>query len=314
MNRRHHSSAWTTALVLAWAFVAYAPIAAGQAGAARTFSTPEDAAKELIRVAKTGTLQDLLALFGPDAQELVDNSDPVTARRNRQIFTVAAAERWHLVDQDANAKTLVVGNEDWPFPVPIVKEGTSWRFDAAAGKEEVLDRRIGRNELAVIETCRGYVTAQTRYAQQGHDGKPAGLYAQRFQSDAGKTNGLYWPTAKGQPRSPLGDLLAQAAEAERPVVAPGSPASTFQGYYFKILTAQGSSAAGGARNYIVNGELSRGFGLVAWPAEYGVTGVMTFIIDKDGALFEQDLGTRTDSVAKAMTAYNPDQSWQRVSE
>jgi len=303
--------------VLAWAFaalIAYAPSTAAQGAGPRTFSTPEDAAKELIRIAKSGSLQDLLQIFGPDAQDLVDNSDPATARRNRQVFTVAAAERWHLVDQGADAKILVIGNEDWPFPVPIVKEGASWRFDAAAGEEEVLARRIGRNELAVIETCRAYVAAQTRYAQQAHDGKPSGLYAQRFQSDAGRTNGLYWPTAKGQPRSPLGDLLAQAAGEERPVAAPGSQASTFHGYYFKILTAQGSSAAGGAHSYIVNGEMSRGFGLVAWPAEYGVTGVMTFIIGKDGVLFEQDLEARTDGVAKVVTAYNPDASWHRVSE
>jgi len=303
--------------VLAWAFaalIAYAPSTAAQGAGPRTFSTPEDAAKELIRIAKSGSLQDLLQIFGPDAQDLVDNSDPATARRNRQVFTVATAERWHLVDQGADAKILVIGNEDWPFPVPIVKEGASWRFDAAAGEEEVLARRIGRNELAVIETCRAYVAAQTRYAQQAHDGKPSGLYAQRFQSDAGRTNGLYWPTAKGQPRSPLGDLLAQAAGEERPVAAPGSQASTFHGYYFKILTAQGSSAAGGAHSYIVNGEMSRGFGLVAWPAEYGVTGVMTFIIGKDGVLFEQDLEARTDGVAKVVTAYNPDASWHRVSE
>ena len=151
------------------------------------------------------------------ARSLIASSDPATGRRNREVFTVAVAEQWRLVDEPPNRKTLVIGNEEWPFPVPLVKEASGWRFDTAAGKEEVLARRIGRNELAVIQTCLAYVTAQQRYAQQGHDGKPAGVYATKFGSDPGKENGLYWPAARGQQRSPLGDLVAQAAAEGRPL-------------------------------------------------------------------------------------------------
>ena len=190
----------------------------------RTFSTPDDAAKELIRIVKSGTLDDLVALFGPDSRELADGADPATGRQNRETFGVAAREGWKLTDDGADRKILVIGNEGWPFPVPIVKDGTSWRFDAAAGKEEVVARRIGRNELEVIEICRTYVAAQKRYAEQGHDGRSPGVYAQSFRSDPGKQNGLYWPVARGQRRSPLGDLVADAAEEGRAGAAAGQVA------------------------------------------------------------------------------------------
>jgi hypothetical protein len=288
------------------------PMAAGQQARGRTFATPEDAAQALIGVVKAGKLEDLLALFGPDGQELVEGSDPAIARRNREVFKVAAAEAWRLTDQGSDRKTLVIGNEGWPFPVPIVKDGAMWRFDAAAGKEEVIARRIGRNELAVIEVCHTYVVAQQRYAQQGHDGKPAGLFAQTFRSDEGKQNGLYWPVARGQKRSPLGDLVAQAAEQKSPAGTTTASPSTFHGYHFKILIEQGPAASGGARSYVVNGNMSGGFALVAWPAQYDVTGVMTFIINRDGNLYQKDLGPQTETATRSMTRYNPDATWQQV--
>ena len=231
---------------------------------------------------------------------------------NRQVFAVAFREQWHLEDATPTRKTLVVGNEDWPFPVPLVKGADGWRFDTAAGKEEVLARRIGRNELQAIATCRAYVTAQQRYAQQGHDGKPAGVHATKFQSDPGKENGLYWPAARGQKRSPLGDLVAQAAEEGRPLGGDRTQPTPFHGYYFKILTGQGAAASGGARSYIVKGEMSGGFALVAWPAQYDATGVMTFIVNQDGTVRERDLGPQTDAIARKMTVYNPDASWRQV--
>ena len=280
----------------------------------RTFQTPDDAARELIRVVKAGSLEELIAIFGREGRELAAGSDPATGRTNREVFTAAAAEGWHLADQDSNRKTLIVGNEGWPFPVPIVKAGTTWHFDAAAGKEEVIARRIGRNEFAVIETCRTYVAAQGRYAEQGHDGKPAGLYAQAFRSDPGKENGLYWPASHDRKRSPLGDLVAQAAEEKRPLDTAAGQRSTFHGYYFKILTEQGPAAAGGAKSYVANGDMSGGFALVAWPAQYDVTGVMTFIVNRNGIVYQKDLGPETESVAKSMTRYNPDQSWSRVAQ
>jgi Protein of unknown function (DUF2950) len=277
----------------------------------RTFATPEEATDALIAAAKAGNLEALVGIFGPEGKELAASSDPTTARMNREVFTVAARERKQLVEDSPTRRTLVIGNEDWPFPVPIVKEGDRWRFDTAAGKEEVIARRIGRNELSAIAISRAYVGAQRRYAAQGHDGKPKGLYAMTFRSDAGKQNGLYWPAAKGQKLSPLGDLAAKAAEEGTDLGARTSP-EPLHGYYFKILKEQGAAAPGGAKNYVVKGVMSGGFALAAWPAQYDASGVMTFIVGPDGIVREKDLGPETDATARAMTAFNPDESWQIV--
>jgi hypothetical protein len=273
----------------------------------RTFATPEEAVKALDDAVKAGSLADLLALFAPEGKDLAESSDPKTGQQNRQIFAVAFREGWHLVDQGANKKMLVVGNEDWPFPVPLIKQNGKWRFDAAAGKEEVIARRIGRNELAAIATCKTYVVAQERYAKDGHDGKPAGLYAAALRSDPNKQNGLYWPAAKGQKGSPVGDLVADASAAEGREA--GSP---LHGYYFRILTAQGAHAPGGAKPYIVNGNMSGGHALVAWPAQYDGSGVMTFLVDTSGTIRQKDLGPDTASAVKAMTSFDPDKSWTVV--
>jgi Protein of unknown function (DUF2950) len=298
----------------AWlALLASSATAAGQTPTHRTFDTPEDAVKALVETVKTENLDGLLAIFGPEGRELTASSDPATGRMNRRVFTVAVSEQWHLEDAAPNRKTLVIGNEEWPFPVPLVKGADGWRFDTAAGKEEVLARRIGRNELQAIATSRAYVTAQQRYAQQGHDGKPAGVHATKLKSDPGKENGLYWPTARGQKRSPLGDLVAQAAEEGRPIGGADRPQPTgFHGYYFKILTGQGAAGSGGAKSYIVKGEMTGGFALVAWPAQYDATGVMTFIVNQDGTVRQRDLGPQTDAIARKMTVYNPDASWRQV--
>ena len=295
------------------ALLASTAATAGQTAAQRTFAAPEEAVKALVDTVKTGDIDALLAIFGPDGRELIASSDPATARMNRRVFAVAAREQWHLEDSTPTQKTLVIGNENWPFPVPIVKRADGWRFDTAAGKEEVLARRIGRNELDAIATVRAYVTAQRRYAQTGHDGRPAGVHATRFQSDPGKENGLYWPAARGQKRSPLGDLVAQAAEEGVP--PPGrdrTGLTPLHGYYFKILTGQGRAASGGARSYIVKGEMSGGFALVAWPAQYDATGIMTFIVNQDGIVRERDLGPQTADIARKMTVYNPEASWRPV--
>jgi hypothetical protein len=275
------------------------------------FGSAEEAVQALAKVVQAADVQQLTEIFGPDSKELVDTSDPVIARRNRETFTAAFTEGWKLVDAENGGKTLVIGNEDWPFPVPLVKDGNRWRFDTAAGKAEVLARRIGRNELAVIRICGTYVAAQHRYAEHGHDGKPARLYAQNFRSDPGKENGLFWPEVKGKPLSPLGDLVAQAANEGRPI-GEGRQQTPFQGYYYKILTAQGPAASGGAKSYVANGDMSGGFGLVAWPAEYDLTGIMTFIVNQDGVIHEKDLGADTAATASKMSDYNPDESWKRV--
>ena len=291
------------ALALAFTLATVVAAAQGTKVEYRTFATPEDAVNALAAAVKAGNLAEVVAIFAPDGKELAESSDPATAQQNRQIFAVAFKEGWHLVDQGANKKTLVIGNEDWPFPVPLAKQNGKWRFDAAAGKEEVIARRIGRNELAAIATCKTYVVAQQHYAKDAHDGKPAGLYAAALRSEPNRQNGLYWPAAKGQKRSPVGDLVADASAAEGR--EPGSP---LHGYYFRILTAQGAHAPGGAKSYIVNGNMSGGYALIAWPAQYDASGVMTFVVDNTGAI-QKDLGPDTASAVKAITAFNPDKSW-----
>ena len=263
--------------------------------------------RALISAASTDKVDDVVAIFGPEGKELIDNSDPSSARRARQVFSAAASEGWRLTDREGGGKTLVVGNEAWPFPVPLVRESSGWRFDTATGREEVINRRIGRNELSVIDTCETYVLAQHIYARDAHDGRPSGVYAAVFRSDNGKENGLYWTATRKGRRSPLGDRLAAAAY--HPASQASDQPAAFHGYYFRILTAQGASAPGGARSYMVNGEMTGGFALVAWPAQYDVTGVMTFIVGSDGIVRQKDLGAGTDAAVRAMAAYDPDGSW-----
>jgi hypothetical protein len=302
---------WAGAAI-AVAALAFASAELWAQAAQRTFATPEEAVRELAAAAKRGNLNEVIAFFGPGGTELISSSDAATARTNRDVFVAAFTERWRLADEKGGRKTLVIGNEDWPFPVPLVKDKTQWRFDTEAGKEEVLARRIGRNELDVIDICRTYAAAQRQYASTGHDGKPAGLYAALLRSDPGKQNGLYWPADKGARRSPLGDLVAQAATEGRGLEENRQPPAPFHGYLFKILTAQGPKVAGGAKSYVVDGNLSGGFALVAWPAQYDATGVMTFLINQSGAVWQKDLGADTAKIASAMKAYDPDTSWNEV--
>ena len=281
------------------------------APSARAFPSAEEAVIALNATVEKGDMAGVAAFFGPDGRDLVDASDPVVTRRNLEVYRIAVAERWRLVKGEGGT-TLVIGNEGWPFPVPLVQDANGWHFDTAAGREEILARRIGRNELAVMQICRTYVAAQRRYARQGRDGAPAGLYAKTFRSAPGRQNGLYWAVAAGQPRSPLGDLVTAAAEDDLSSRATREKPSPFHGYYFRILTAQGRAAAGGERDYVVGGRLSGGFALVAWPARYDETGIMTFIVNQDGIVHEKDLGADTDAAARKMTLYDPDASWAPV--
>lgn len=282
---RAHARASARLLCAAALVAALACQAASPVAEQRTFASPEDAVKALIQVAKDAKVEELMKLLGPEAQRLVDVSDSKTARQNREVFVVAAAEGWRLTDNGANGRVLVVGYESWPFPIPLVADAGRWRFDTAAGVEEVLARRIGRNELAVIRACRTYVYAQRVYASRGHDGKPKGVYATALRSDPGRHNGLYWPATRGEARSPLGDLIADAAGE-----------SSFHGYHFKILAPREQN----------------GFALAAWPATYDGTGVMTFVVNQDGVVREKDLGSDTPRLAGTMTAYNPDDTWNSV--
>ena len=280
-------------------------------GNPETFPSPEAAVHALSDAAARDP-DALREVFGAGADDVIDSSDPATARQNREVFTVAMAEGWKLTDNGSGGKTLVAGNEEWPFPVPIVKTGSGWSFDTAAGKEEIIARRIGRNELAAVRLCRTYAVAQRRYAQDAHDGRPAGRFARVFRSDPNKHNGLYWLATGGDQRSPLDDLVADAP-IDRREAGPGTPPAPLHGYYFKILTAQGPAAPGGAMDYLADGEMTRGFALVAWPAQYDLTGVMTFVINQGGVVYQRDLGTATDTTVRNMTLYDPDaKSWEPV--
>lgn len=277
----------------------------------RRFDTPEEAVRAFTDTVKRGQLDELLTYFGPEGKALVASSDAATGRRNQEVFVAAVAEQWHLEDSGPDTKELIVGNEDWPFPIPLVKDEDGWRFDAAAGMDEVLTRRIGRNELAVIDIARAYAAAQRAYARSGHDGKPAGLFARRFTSEPGTRNGLYWPARRGEPRSPLGELVASASGEGEDLAARKEPAP-FHGYYFRILTAQGSAAPGGAMDYVKDGDMSGGFALIAWPAEYGATGITTFIVGPEGTVLEKDLGDDTAASARSITRFDPDATWTKA--
>jgi len=297
-----------TARAAATALVILSFGALGEDSPQKTFATPEDAVVALVDAAVAANTQELLALFGPDGKKVLDSGDPVMDQRNREVFLVAYAERAALMAVGPNRRVLYIGYEDWPLPIPLVKEGKAWRFDTAAGAQEILYRRIGRNELNTIDVAQVYVQAQQEYAAQARDGKPAGAYAQKFASTPGKHDGLYWKSEDPEELSPLGEFAA-AAHGYRSTDGQPTP---FHGYLYRILTAQGKSATGGELNYVANGEMRNGFALVAYPAAYRVSGVMTFIVDQDGVVYQKDLGAETPRIAADIGRFDPDSSWQKV--
>jgi len=286
-----------------------APVLAGTASVQTTFKSPQDATDALVAAIKSDKTDELVSILGPEGQKLASSGDPVADEAARTRFATAYDEN-HELKQEGDARAvLIVGKDDFPFPIPLVAEEGAWRFDTAAGAEEILNRRIGENELAAIEVMRAYVDAQREYAEADRDGK-GDQYARKFVSTEGKKDGLYWPAAAGEPDSPLGPLLANA-RAEGYAARSGHP-EPYHGYLFKILTAQGDNATGGERDYIVNGRMIGGFALVAAPAEYGNSGVMTFIVNHDGVVFQKDLGPDTSDLVTEMTTFNPDATWSEV--
>jgi hypothetical protein len=265
----------------------------------------------LIDAARAGAPAQLTRVLGPGSAEIVRSGDPVAdaAARKRVLDAYDAGHR--IASEDADKAVLTIGTEDWPFPIPLVRKDGTWRFDTAAGREEILYRRIGRNELSAIQACLAYVDAQHDYAEKDRAGSGAGIYAQRIVSRPGKKDGLYWPAVAGEDESPLGELVASATvEGYRA----GQQRVPYHGYYYKVLTRQGPKAPGGALDYVVRGKMIGGFALVAYPAQYGNSGVMTFLVNHQGVVFEKDLGPRTAALAARMTAFNPDGTWQRVSD
>jgi Protein of unknown function (DUF2950) len=273
----------------------------------KTFDSPQQAADTMILAVKNDDVAGLLEIFGPDGKDFVQTSDDVQDKNSRAKFAAMAQEKTHvdLDPQNPNRAILSVGDEDWPTPVPIVKLNGRWHFDSKAGRTEILDRRIGANELTAITICRGYDDAQKQYAEQVHDDSGVNQYAQRIISTSGKQDGLAWQNADGSWGGPVGEAVAKALEEG--YVDKHQP---FHGYYFKTLKGQGPAAPLGQMNYVVEGAMIGGFALVAVPAEYGVTGVMTFIVSYDGVVYQKDLGPDSLDIIKKMELYNPDKTWR----
>ena len=297
------------AVILVWSRPAMAE------SSQRSFSTPEEALKELVEAVKVKDKVALDQIFGPSAKDL-RSSDEVQATLEFDEFTKHVAEKTILENED-DAKVIIhIGDENWPFPIPLTKKDGRWFFDTAAGKEEILNRRIGENELTAILVCRTYVKAQREYTLKDWEGNGLLSYAQKLRSDPGKKDGLFWRHEPGEPISPLGELVAQARmegyKKDKSLFKVQSV--PFHGYYFKILTKQGKHAPGGQYNYIINGNMVGGFALVASPSMWGSSGVMTFIVNQQGKVFQKNLGVYTIKIVQGMKTYDPDESWMPVKE
>ena len=274
------------------------------------FGSPEEAMKTLLETVKAGDTKGMMAVLGPEGEDIIDSGDKVQDKDAQDRFVKAYHEKVDFVKEKEDRVSIIIGNDNWPFPIPIVKKGEGWMFDTKAGREEVLNRRIGRNELNAIQVCLGYVEAQQEYASTDREQDGIIQYAQKVLSDPYRRNGLYWEAGEGELPSPLGPFIAQAAR--KGYTKKGDKPIPYHGYYFKILTRQGPNAPGGAYSYVINGHMVAGFALVAWPAEYGVSGVMTFIVNQNGTVYEKDLGPKTEGIVKIMTLYNPDRTWRRA--
>lgn len=280
----------------------------------RMFGSPEEAVEALMSALKSKDSKALENIFGPDSEDLVSSGDPIADEARREKFVLLYEEKHHLQRKSGEKVFLYVGKEDWPFPIPIVKRNSLWHFDDQEGREEILARRIGRNELSAIQVCLVYVDAQREYARKDWDADGFLEYARKFRSEESKNDGLYWETSEGEKESPLGPLFATAEEKGYDFKQSDRKPSPYYGYYYKILTAQGENAPGGAYDYVVKGKLLGGFALVAYPAQYGVSGIMTFVVNHKGIVYQKDLGEDTKKTAHAMRLFNPDSTWQKVME
>lgn len=281
----------------------------------RQFNTPEDAVKALTAAVEAKDTNTLHAIFGPELRGLI-SADPVQASNRFAVFSRRVSEKVNLVHQSDARISLDVGRDAWPFPIPLVQTNGKWYFDTDAGREEILNRRVGWNELGAIRVCRAYVDAQREYAGEFHDGDNVMQYAQKLRSDPGKHNGLYWHAEPGEEMSPFGPLIAQAhgegyRHGSKIMNGTNSP---YHGYYFKVLTRQGRHAPGGKYNYIINGRMLAGFALVAWPAQWDNSGVMTFIVNQQGVVYEKNLGPDTAALASRMSTFDPDATWKLTQE
>jgi hypothetical protein len=274
----------------------------------KNYATPEAAADELIKATADYDVPTLLQIFGPEGEDFISSADPVSDKNAANKFAELAQQKHSVLVEKSkpNLAVLIVGENDWPFPIPLVKKSGKWRFNTTAGKKEVLYRRIGTNELDVIQMCKGYVEAQHQYAETIHDDSGVNQYAQKIISTPGKQDGLYWQNADGTPGGPVSERVAKAIEEGYAI----DRKSAYHGYYFKILKGQGPNAPLGRLDYVIQGAMIGGFALIAAPAEYRVTGVKTFIVSQDGVVYEKDLGPNTLEIAKKIELFDPDKTWQ----
>lgn len=302
-------SLWLCALSLAIAAALWQPVFAGSPRQ-QTFASPEQAAEALAAAARADRAAALLKVLGPDARKLVRSGDRVADRLGREKFA-AAYDKLHDIERQGDDKAvLVIGEEHWPLAIPIVRQGQAWRFDTKAGAAEILARRIGRNELNAIEVCRAYVDAQREYASKDRAGDGLLEYAQKFVSSPGKQDGLYWPAKPGEEASPLGPLVVSARAEGYAGRDRHGKRTPYHGYFYRILKRQGPNATGGAHDYVAKGRMIGGFALVAFPAAYRVSGIMTFVVNQDGIVYETNLGPDSAAIARRMTAFDPDATWK----
>jgi hypothetical protein len=292
-------------ILVTWCFSS--PSAAQQAGQ-KTFSSPEDASMGLFTATQGNDEKAMLDILGADGKQIVSSGDETEDAQGRANFAKRYQEMHRLVKEPDGTTVLYIGAHNWPWPIPLVNKGNSWYFDTEAGKKEILYRRIGRNEISTIRVCQELVAAQKEFYAAQHN-----EYAQKIFSDEGQHDGLYWKAADGEPQSPIGPLVASAVAQGYAKSQDGAP-TPYRGYYYLILTRQGKNGPGGAKSYIVDGKMTGGFAIVAYPAEYRSSGVMTFIVGADGVVYENDLGKKTEGLAKAMKEYNPNSSWQESEE
>jgi len=276
------------------------------------FKSPEDAFSALIEATKGNDIVKLMAIFGPQGKYIISSGDAVEDSNARKRFVKAAEEAVKFTKLDDNTVLAVIGKDACSFPIPIVRSDQEWAFSTDDGRQEIITRRIGKNELSVIQVAKAHVAAQLEYYRKDRDGSGVLQYAQRFISHEGKKDGLYWKAGAGEEGSPLGPLFVRATEEGYTVKKPGEKHKPYHGYYFKILRSQGSKAPGGELDYVINGRMTAGFGFLAYPAQYGVSGIMTFMVNQKGIIYQKDLGPKTEEIARAVTKYDPDETWKAL--
>jgi hypothetical protein len=310
MLRRNRLRIWLGVLLGAvacsMAVAATAPVTTARQS---TFQSPEQAVDALVAANRNRELKTLLKILGPGAKRVLYSGDRVADDAGRAKFVATYDISHRIEEQGPDKAVLIIGEEQWPMPIPLIHEPNGWRFDTLAGEREILNRRIGRNELNVIEVSRAFVVAQREFARLNSITQRKPEYAQHFMSHAGQHDGLYWPTSAGEPESPLGPLMAQARAGGYATDVPNKKPKPYHGYYYRILKGQGPHAPGGEKGFVIDGHMTEGFGLLAYPAAYGDSGIMTFIVDQDGIVQERNFGPHTATIARHIEVYDPDKAW-----